>query len=276
MSHELLLHGDRLLVLSRGGYWVEPLPAMAARIAPVSARAVRARRGRRLRSEAAAPRPHADARRLVRRRAARRRQRADRRRGAGARRRCRSCSRKDDAKDGARRRDRAQPRRRRLVARRELAPDLPDQARRREGRARRARSSSAATSAGRRRSPGLGHADRADGRPREGARARRLGRGDDRRPDRLRLAREPLRRDRALGRPPDARQADSRPSSGVTTAIHKFDISSPARTQYRGSGQVSGYLLSQWSLSEHRGVLRVVSTGVAGLVGRGPARPSRS
>jgi hypothetical protein len=48
--------------------------------------------------------------------------------------------------------------------------------------------------------------------------------------------------------------------SGVTTAIHKFDISSPARTQYRGSGRVSGYLLSQWSLSEHRGVLRVVST----------------
>ena len=25
-SHELLLHGDRLLVLSRGGYWIEPLP----------------------------------------------------------------------------------------------------------------------------------------------------------------------------------------------------------------------------------------------------------
>ena len=47
---------------------------------------------------------------------------------------------------------------------------------------------------------------------------------------------------------------------GVTTTIHKFDISSPARTQYRGSGEVSGYLLSQWSLSEHRGVLRVVST----------------
>ena len=27
LSHELLLHGDRLLVLSRGGYWIEPLPA---------------------------------------------------------------------------------------------------------------------------------------------------------------------------------------------------------------------------------------------------------
>src|SRR5262245_56137806 len=33
-SHELLLHGNRLLVLSRGGYWAEPLPAIAARIAP--------------------------------------------------------------------------------------------------------------------------------------------------------------------------------------------------------------------------------------------------
>ena len=48
--------------------------------------------------------------------------------------------------------------------------------------------------------------------------------------------------------------------SGVSTAIHKFDISSPMKTQYRGSGEVSGYLLSQWSLSEYRGVLRVVST----------------
>ncbi|MBA3347188.1 MAG: beta-propeller domain-containing protein [Actinobacteria bacterium] len=47
---------------------------------------------------------------------------------------------------------------------------------------------------------------------------------------------------------------------GVRTAIHKFDISDSQRAQYRGSGDVSGYLLSQWSLSEHRGVLRVVST----------------
>ena len=31
-SHELLLHGNRLLVLSRGGYWAQPLPAMAARM----------------------------------------------------------------------------------------------------------------------------------------------------------------------------------------------------------------------------------------------------
>ena len=48
--------------------------------------------------------------------------------------------------------------------------------------------------------------------------------------------------------------------AGAQTEIHKFDISSPTKTQYRGSGRVSGYLLSQWSLSEYRGVLRVVST----------------
>jgi uncharacterized secreted protein with C-terminal beta-propeller domain len=47
---------------------------------------------------------------------------------------------------------------------------------------------------------------------------------------------------------------------GATTEIHKFDISSPTITHYRGSGTVSGYLLNQWSLSEYRGVLRVVST----------------
>jgi uncharacterized secreted protein with C-terminal beta-propeller domain len=47
---------------------------------------------------------------------------------------------------------------------------------------------------------------------------------------------------------------------GTTTQIHKFDISDPDRTTYRGSGTVSGFLLSQWSLSEYKGVLRVVST----------------
>jgi uncharacterized secreted protein with C-terminal beta-propeller domain len=54
--------------------------------------------------------------------------------------------------------------------------------------------------------------------------------------------------------------APTRAQSSATTAIHRFDISSPVRTQYRGSGGVNGYLLSQWSLSEYRGVLRVVST----------------
>ncbi|MEJ7792620.1 MAG: beta-propeller domain-containing protein [Gaiellaceae bacterium] len=57
---------------------------------------------------------------------------------------------------------------------------------------------------------------------------------------------------------PDPDRPDTQ--QGVTTAIHRFDITSPERTQYRGSGKVHGFLLSQWSLSEHRGVLRVVST----------------
>jgi uncharacterized secreted protein with C-terminal beta-propeller domain len=47
---------------------------------------------------------------------------------------------------------------------------------------------------------------------------------------------------------------------GTTTQIHRFDISDPDRTTYRGSGSVSGVLLNQWSLSEHKGILRVVST----------------
>ena len=59
-------------------------------------------------------------------------------------------------------------------------------------------------------------------------------------------------------RPDPAKPTDE--PEGVRTAIHKFDISDPERAVYRGSGTVSGFLLSQWSLSEHRGVLRVVST----------------
>ena len=63
--------------------------------------------------------------------------------------------------------------------------------------------------------------------------------------------------------------APTEEQDGVTTAIHRFDISSPQRAQYRGSGRVSGYLLSQWSLSEYRGVLRVVSTETPAWWGRG-------
>jgi uncharacterized secreted protein with C-terminal beta-propeller domain len=57
--------------------------------------------------------------------------------------------------------------------------------------------------------------------------------------------------------------------SGVTTAIHKFDISGPVQTEYRGSGEVSGFLLSEWALSEYHGVLRVVSTETPAWWGRG-------
>ncbi|MDP8970378.1 MAG: beta-propeller domain-containing protein, partial [Actinomycetota bacterium] len=46
----------------------------------------------------------------------------------------------------------------------------------------------------------------------------------------------------------------------VTTELHGFDIADPATTRYVGSGAVSGYLLSQFALSEHEGYLRVAST----------------
>jgi uncharacterized secreted protein with C-terminal beta-propeller domain len=73
---------------------------------------------------------------------------------------------------------------------------------------------------------------------------------------------------------PDPDTPTQEPGSGVTTAIHKFDISSPTKTQYLGSGTVSGYLLSQWSLSEFGGALRVVSTETPAWWGEGGASES--
>jgi uncharacterized secreted protein with C-terminal beta-propeller domain len=46
----------------------------------------------------------------------------------------------------------------------------------------------------------------------------------------------------------------------VTTTIHRFDASDPASVEFTGSGQVAGWLYSQWAMSEHEGVLRVAST----------------
>jgi hypothetical protein len=57
--------------------------------------------------------------------------------------------------------------------------------------------------------------------------------------------------------PPD--DASDKPPA-LTTAIHRFDISDAGETRYRASGQVTGYVLNQFALSEHEGVLRVAST----------------
>lgn len=57
--------------------------------------------------------------------------------------------------------------------------------------------------------------------------------------------------------------ADVMPAGGAATQgtqIHRFDMSAAGSTDYRGSGRVDGRLLSQWSMSEHEGVLRVAST----------------
>ncbi len=45
-----------------------------------------------------------------------------------------------------------------------------------------------------------------------------------------------------------------------TTDIHKFDISDPKSTQYVATGRVEGWMLSQWSMSEYEGKLRVATT----------------
>lgn len=50
------------------------------------------------------------------------------------------------------------------------------------------------------------------------------------------------------------------PPERAATLIHRFDISKPGSTTYRASGRVPGYLLNQFSMSEHDGVLRVAST----------------
>ena len=53
--------------------------------------------------------------------------------------------------------------------------------------------------------------------------------------------------------------AAATPPRGATL-IHKLDTSDPARTTYRASGTVRGFLLDQFSLSEHDGYLRAAST----------------
>jgi uncharacterized secreted protein with C-terminal beta-propeller domain len=50
------------------------------------------------------------------------------------------------------------------------------------------------------------------------------------------------------------------PPPKQSTLLHKFDISHPERTAYRASGTVPGYLLNQWALSEHDGILRAATT----------------
>jgi hypothetical protein len=48
--------------------------------------------------------------------------------------------------------------------------------------------------------------------------------------------------------------------AAMTTQIHRFDVSKEGVTSYAGSGEVTGFVLNQYSLSEHDGALRVAST----------------
>ncbi|MEO5577308.1 MAG: beta-propeller domain-containing protein [Gaiellaceae bacterium] len=257
LTHELLLHGDRLLVLSRGGFWIEPLPAIAARMAPytpassvlaeidvsVPAR-LRLVRTLTLDGSYVAARLVGSSARIV---AASQvpaalpfTQPADGSKAAIA---------------AASKRNRA------VVAGSRIARWLPSYRIKRAGakpskarplvQCRHVRRASAFS--------GLGMltvltVDLSKGlQPVDSAAVMTDGRIVYASPESLYVATE-----RWADRPnPDTPTQDK---NGVQTEIHKFDISSPVKTHYRGSGKVSGYLLSQWSLSEHRGVLRVVST----------------
>jgi uncharacterized secreted protein with C-terminal beta-propeller domain len=46
----------------------------------------------------------------------------------------------------------------------------------------------------------------------------------------------------------------------MRTEIHRFDASRPGETAYASSGEVTGFVLNQYSLSEHDGRLRVATT----------------
>jgi uncharacterized secreted protein with C-terminal beta-propeller domain len=64
------------------------------------------------------------------------------------------------------------------------------------------------------------------------------------------------------------------PVADASTHIADFDISDPTKTTYLGSGSVPGYLLDQWSMSDFQGVLRVVSTDSPAYWGTGAATQS--
>jgi uncharacterized secreted protein with C-terminal beta-propeller domain len=59
---------------------------------------------------------------------------------------------------------------------------------------------------------------------------------------------------------PDASRAEILDSSA--TGLHAFSTEKAGETTYVGSGEVPGYLLNQWSLSEHEGTLRAATTSM--------------
>ncbi|HWT93455.1 MAG TPA: beta-propeller domain-containing protein [Solirubrobacteraceae bacterium] len=50
------------------------------------------------------------------------------------------------------------------------------------------------------------------------------------------------------------------PEAGGVTELHRFDATAEPRTTYQGTGTVPGFVLNQFSLSEHEGALRVATT----------------
>ena len=63
-------------------------------------------------------------------------------------------------------------------------------------------------------------------------------------------------------------------NNGPTTEVHGFDISDPTATEYVGSGSAPGYILNQFALSEHAGHLRIATTSQPPWRDPGTAIPS--
>ena len=57
----------------------------------------------------------------------------------------------------------------------------------------------------------------------------------------------------------------------MDTEIHRFDTSKAGETAYASTGEVPGYVLNQYSMSEHEGELRVASTETPAWLGEGVA-----
>ena len=62
-------------------------------------------------------------------------------------------------------------------------------------------------------------------------------------------------------------------SSSTSTQIYEFDVSEPGRPAFEASGELSGWLIDQYAMSEYDGSLRVVTT-TAGTVPGGAALPA--
>lgn len=64
--------------------------------------------------------------------------------------------------------------------------------------------------------------------------------------------------------------AEEGPVDGKITHLHQFDIGSGGKIDYSGSGEVEGWILNQFSMSEHNNVLRVAT--MTGDIGASNAR----
>ena len=62
----------------------------------------------------------------------------------------------------------------------------------------------------------------------------------------------------------------------MDTEIHRFDTSKTGETAYASTGEVPGYVLNQYSMSEHEGALRVASTETPAWLGGDVAVPAQA